>query len=651
MRGGRVWTAIVVFTVSVALTAGLAGRLLDTPSARLTVVVELPEVPGASGLHGWVEVVATAPGAKPLAAAAWAEPGARRVALTLDAGRLIEESRRSLPATSPPRSPRLGGGSAAVSVLLLLYDSRGRHYLASAVVGSYDVALARLRAPLEAARLVEENPYLVLQAGTLVVHADAFSIVNVTSLYESIVKEYYRLPEGARRGPRSAAGATYGGTRLRLPYGCMPITLDNYMHYDLQLTRDDFIVLPSLYGARPPAEFMWRLQGLTASERERVYRGFTILFSTAVYVPASCPPSLALYHALARWYDPPGEHSMFVMIGLRRLDDFWRRMALMTVGVSDPLIVRWIDSTRGRVEHVWDAPILRLGGVCRSGCTTDVAFTLTVSAAGASYYKNGLAIANVLVYPREERLLDIYAETVGISPLDFKIGKTAFITADVAITSDGDAVFIDYYIDRVTLYDKLGRPHQYWMIVPVAVFTPLQRVEIDWNSLASVKVRHGSTAYRVFMDKYFRLVGATRANYTWKHVYIYGGGDVQRDVTLDTTYRRGVETSYAGAVVGLSQALLNALVSSVAGGGAAATLMGIAGSLVSYAYDVYGEDRVIVMLKAMVYGDLHYYGRVEVVKMTPYLGYDPERLYLTSRGLSGEPYYPVLAAYFIVYER
>ena len=642
--------------LAVLLLASTAYYVVLRPSRgyTLTVMVEVPQLPNAGKLYGWIELIASAPGAKPLTKTAMIKPGARMVTVKLNTAKLVEESRRAIRSSNPQKSKLLHGKASTVTVLLSLYDSEGHHYLASAVIGSYDIALRRYGSPTRAFHAVEQNPYLVLQAGTLVVKAEAFSIVNVTGLYESIVEQYYRLPSPARQHVK--ANTTTTTRRLEasiplLPYNlCTVVTMYNYRAYNLPLTSRDFIILPELYNAKTPETFKQHLQGLTSVGKERVYREFKTKFSTAVYVPASCPIQLAVYSALVQWYDPLSPHDL---VGLLTLQQFWYEIAENAGIPLNPFYtagVRWVDASTNTIQKLHNAPILRLAGICKTNCNNNIVFELDVKRTKYSYYKKGISIANLIFMGTSEGKLEIDRDVfVTLWPKELNQGYTGFITADLTIYSVADGVFIDYYVKKVTLYDRWGIPHQYWMIMPIVAFTPIQLVDINWATLSSKRVSYiyDYTEYSLLIRNYFKLLGATRANYTWINIYIQGRKDIVID---DTVGEIGYESSYAGAVVGLAELLLDQLLSVVAEGqGLITRLLSITGSLISFAYDTYGESKIVITLKATTspqFGSAH----IRVLKMVPYLGWSPRKLYFVGSRYSQQTPYPIFITYFIIYE-
>ena len=645
-------TALAALVALLVLSTGIAYYITPwlSESYTLNITVEIPRIHSGGKLYGWVEVIASAPGAKPLTKTVWVKPGARTVTVMLDATKLVKESKKAIRSASPERARLLRDEASTVTVVLMLYDGEGRHYLASTIIGSYDIALKKYRDLGKAFRAVEQNPYLVLQAGALLVKAEAFSMVNVTSLYESIIEEYYRLPNPAKHLEKPVAGAHVAPSGLGLPAGCTVVTIDNYKNYDLLLTDEDFIVLPELYNAKTPESFKQHLQGLSSSEKERVYKEFKTKFSTAVYIPASCPLYRAINYAMALWYDPNLWKGP-ALAGLRTLQGFWLREA-ENAGISlNPFRrIRWVDVSTQNIQRIDNAPLLRLAGVCQSGCKDNVDFQIIVSAGESSYYKNGISIANIIFLGEEASIQYMNHTAVPLSPSEIKAGDVGFITADTTIYSCCDGVFVDYYVGKVTLYDKWGRPHKYWVMTPVIVFTPLQIVHINWSTLHNIVVNYKDSSYGVYMSKYFKLLGATRANYTWKSKYIPAVNPGRREgIILDATNYVKQRTSYAGAVIGLAQNLLGLVLSAVLPpGGAIAKFAGIAGSLISYAYDNYGESMVIISLQAMPRRGFDG-GYVEVLKVTPYLGYNPKELYFSSEKYSEYPLYPIFITYFIIY--
>ena len=632
-RGGAVLAAALVVVSVLGYLAPL--RLV---SYRLVVEAAVPSVPGTRGpLFGWAELVATAPGARPLTLVEPLKPGQRRVVFDVDATGLVRASRRAVGSARGVLAEALRGEASSLAVVMFLYDSRGNHYIASAVLGSYEVALARLHDPLKAAKLVSRDPYLVLHAGHIVFRAQGFSVVNVTGLYRSIVEKYYGSSQPRAPGARVAPAAG-----LRLPGGCTPVTIDNYRSYSLRLTSSDFIVLPDLYNAQPPPSFYQHLQGVPRAYKTAAYRFMARHYSTAVYVPANtCSLPRALQAALQAWYDPASQEET-PMAGLLTLQDFWKRIA----GPS----AQWVDATKGHVEKITRAPLLRITGVCQADCTSHIAFIASISVGRFEYHEEGISVAGLIVLPHEPRSkLKLNQAVRMITPYSFMEGDVGFITADVVLRSDGDGVFIDYYVDKTTVYDSQGNPHAFWRIEPLIVFLPLQDVAIDWSTLQrSPLIKIGSQAYSSYMAKYYKLMGATRPGFKWKSY------SITRDTLLDTTNPVNVETSIAGAVIGLEQSMLGlALTTLIQPEGAVAEMASIAGSLFSYALTTLGADAVVVKLDAQYDTVNTFNANFKLLKVTPYGGY--YNLYFTGleKGAASVPgplQEPLLMTYFIVYK-
>jgi len=103
-----------------ALLAGIPwclALLVGSGSYTLNIIVELPSIPGAGKLYGWAEVVASAPGARPLTKTVEVKPGDRTVRIVVDATRLTKESMKAVSEASSPDLARvLRDEASAVAV-------------------------------------------------------------------------------------------------------------------------------------------------------------------------------------------------------------------------------------------------------------------------------------------------------------------------------------------------------------------------------------------------------------------------------------------------------------------------------------------------------------------------------------------------------
>jgi hypothetical protein len=636
--------AFLVAIIIAGSASYIAAPRLWGQSYTVSIVAKLPTVPGAGKLYGFAEIIATAPGAKPIAKIVEIKPGQGEIKAQINTYELVKSSKKNIASAKNPAMLKIFKEEAsAITVLLMLYDDKGNHYLGSAIVGSYDIALAKYKNPLKA---VEKDPYLVLHAGTIIIPAKRFALVNVTQLYANIVEKYYQEPLLKNKTTQRTRAAATG---TRLPSGCEVVTIKNYKQYGLQLTDSDFITIPDLYNAQPPSSYMQHLQGgLSDTEKKLMYREFAEKFSTRVYIPSTCPLDSAIYNALREWYDPLWDQEPR-LAGLLTLQAFWTKIA-KNIGIyfEPNHYPTWQDASI-YLKSIEDAPLLRLAGVCQSGCTSNnLQFQLAISANEGRYYKNGLSIANTIFIGEERK-----AVTSGLGLTDLSLhyldqGYVGFIiTKNLYIYSSGDGVFIDYYVTKKNVPDYQGVSHEYWVVEPIVAFTPLQGVSVDWDSLRGIRVKTGSSEYQAYMDKYYELVGATRSNYVWKSFHLQPSDSILE--VIDTNKVYSYRTSIAGAVIGVLQMPLKWVISAVVGeeGGLASTLAAISGNLISYAYTNYGETAIIVKLKV---SSLEPYGGgdFDLVKMTPHLGYPSENLYFTS---NEEQYswYPIFITYFIVY--
>ncbi len=635
-------TILIVALLASSASYIIAPRLRG-PSYTVSIVAQLPSIPRAGKLFGLAEVIATAPGTKPLTKIVEIKPGLHELRVKINTYQLVQSSKKNLALAKNPTRLRLAKEEAsAITILLMLYDEKGHHYLGSTIIGSYDIALARYKNPLKAYKAVEKDPYLILHAGTITIQKNKFALVNVTTLYKNIVDKYYSKPGTAKQ----IRNRTAISPASRLPSGCEVVTIENYKHYDLQLSSDDFIALPQLYSAQPPSSYMQHLQGLSNTEKEIIYHEFAEKFSTRVYIPATCPLSTAMYNALTEWYDHLWSQEPR-LAGLLTLQELWTKIAKNAGIYLEPLHYPvWQDASIYDIKSLNNAPILRLAGVCQSGCTNNIEFEVGVSRARYDYYKNGLSIANIIFLGKERKALYLKPpQMASLTPLDMK-DQVAFVLGNINIYSDADGIFIDYYVSKKALEDSRGNSHEYWVITPITAFTPLQNVNIDLDSIHAKRLHISDSEYLEYMNKYEEIIGATKAEYAWMHIDIPPSDNIIE--TIDETNATKEKTSIAGAVIGLSEILLNKVIASVATGGLATVLTDIAGSLISYAYNSYGISAIAIGFELETHTNFAG-GHADIVKMTPYLGYPPSDLYFTS---NGEQYswYPIFVTYFVIYK-
>ncbi len=155
--------------------------------------------------------------------------------------------------------------------------------------------------------------------------------------------------------------------------------------------------------------------------------------------------------------------------------------------------------------------------------------------------------------------------SIDLTPDMLKQRYVCFIYANIEYGSVGDAYYVDYAVERVTIRDRSGIPHTFWRITPIVTFTPLQVTRIIPGTLSDIEVRVGTVEYMNLYMQYSRLLGATGPSYKW---FKYRLDGYVRE-TLDTTSKLERETSLAGAEIGIVQSLLKKLILTIVPGGEA----------------------------------------------------------------------------------
>ena len=560
-----------VLVLAALLAAAAAAAAIHAqprlPGATATLTIEVQGldhlVPGAHHLYGWATAWATAPGAE-LSTTAEIKPGTTRLEIKIPVEKLIKESRK----TTASLSTRLHEAST-VTVTLYLYDERGNHYIASAVIGSYDLALRETHDPRRAYHLVKNDPYyLYHHSRTLALTPRDFAVVNATPTLSYVADHFYTHPEHASQAPRGETRPAPQSHRLT----CRDVvTVDNYwsyhQNYGLELSSNDFIVLPELYQANMPQEFASRVSG---ADPHWLYNRLKHVYGTAVYVPATCAQPVT--YAVYQWYHVPP--------GLHRLSDFLTRLAGRHID--------WRDVKQpGTLDWLYHMPILRLTGSCGSNCdATMPRISISLAYARHRYYESGLSILGLINLGEEHEVINVNTAGEAYTPLDAKQKAVVYILADILRTWRGDYVYVDYRLERIRVYSiRDGRWYDFWRVEPVLAFTPAHDDYI--LAISSLYVTPGNQYYyNEYQSKFLKMLGHTaitvRTIYD-RYVHSYDASPEVIDSTVSRSY--GAD-AVASAVYGVASDALEQLIASIAGKASklADKLLNIAGIFVSYAY-------------------------------------------------------------------
>lgn len=559
--------------LAAVLALAAAAAAIHVPSlhgaAAGTVTIEVRGldrlVPGASHLYGWAVAWGTAPAAE-LRATAQIKPGTDTLRISFPAGKLIEESRKNLEALGSLRS-RLHEASA-LTITLYLYDDKGHHYIASALIGSYELALRETGNPQRAYQLVKNDPYYIYHHQVIELGPRDFTVVNATPTLDYISKRFYTHPAHAETAPPEKPPPRpqdYWFTCYDV------ITIDNYwsyhQNYGLELDDSDFIVLPELYYAQMPQGFSSRVSG---ADPHQLYNRLKHIYGTAVYVPASCMEPLVF--AVNQWYH--------VSPGLHRLEDFLSELAGHHVDwrdVKQPNTFEWLDSM----------PILRLTGSCGSNCdTTRPKIALSIAYTHYNYYESGISVLGLITLGEEHEILNVDTAPASITPIEAKQGAVTYITASILRKWLGDAVHVDYRISEVLIHSSRdGRWYHFWRIEPVLAFTPLHDDQLLSLDAIELTPEDGSI-YTNYLNKFQEMLGYTaltaKTIYDKQVSWLDNAPEVI-DTTVSSSYGSDELT---GAVYGVASDALMSIVASIAGKASrlAGKLLDIAGIFVSYAY-------------------------------------------------------------------
>ncbi len=577
-------------------------------------------VPGARNVHGWVVVWGSAPGIAGLSIVEEVKPGASSVVVEFPVKRLVDASKRALSVMG--KSVGSVGEASTVTVTLYLYDDKGNHYIASALMGSYRLALNKLRDPIKAYQAVKSDPYyLYNNAYRIVFTPEQFAVVNATPTLAYISDTHY-----AHRGKTTRGVAPLASYQLTCSN---VVTIDNYARYrslyGLDFGEEDFIVLPELYTSTTPQEFRQRIGGI---DPDTLYNKYKKIFSTAVYIPATCVNPVS--YAVNQWYK--------VSPGLKTLDEFWTRIAGRTV--------EWADVTpQGTSEWLFDMPIVRLTGRCDQNCNLiDPSVELHLAYAEYRYYVSGLSILGLITLGREYEILSVNVGGGYISPISASRGRVVYILADIEREWLGDGVFVDYYVYKVNVYSfKDGRYYEFWRVEPILAFTPIHSDHIV--SLGSVAVTSEDEYwYNKYYNGFLEMLGYTALTSTKiydEFVSEYSYPRETIDSTVSSTYNAD---TLAGAVYGVAGEALEAIIASVAARGSrlAGKLLGVAGMVVSYTYA--NREAQATALKLERTSDAPEGSTVHIVvyRYEQYQGYD-------STYTIANPEPPLAMTYYVVF--
>ena len=563
MRATMVAVLLALLSSATVIILFAYPQLFLEPNGFTVVVRDFGKlVPGAGNVYGWVVVWGSAPGTAGLSIVKEARPSADRVVVEFPAKKLVDASKRALSATGKNVSGV--GGASAVTVTLYLYDDRGNHYIASALMGSYELALNRLKDPIKAYQAVKRDPhYLYNNVRRLVFTPEQFAVVNATPTLAYISKTYYTHRSSASRSivPTVSHRLTCSNV----------VTIDNYVHYrslyGLDFSEEDFIALPELYTSTTPQEFRQRIGG---ANPDILFNRYKKTFSTAVYIPATCVNPVS--YAVSQWYK--------VGPGLKTLDDFWTRIAGRTV--------EWADATQpGTSELLFDMPIVRLTGRCDQNCNLNrPRIHLGLAYAEYRYYVSGLSILGLIALGEEHEVLSVDSAGESFTPFDASQGLVAYILADIEREWYSDGVFVDYYVYKVNVYSfKDGRYYEFWRVEPILAFTPIHSDHI--LSLEPVAVTpEDEYWYNKYHDGFLEMLGYTVLTSTKiydEFVSEYSYPSETIDSTAPSSYNAD---TLAGAVYGVAGEALKAIIAGVAERGSrlAGKLLGITGMVVSYTY-------------------------------------------------------------------
>lgn len=601
----------ILLASTVAATAFLIIPRFIHQNSSLTVVVTGINklVPGAKGLYGWIRVKGTAPGIWGIAVTKTIPRGAQSVSVTLPTQRIIKLSKKALAELSKrgnipayTSTQIVAKEASAVTITLYLYDDKGHHYIATAVIGSYDVALKDLHDPEKAFHAVMKDPYYIYtHRSILIVPPSNFAVVNATPVYSTIVHRVYNMST-----PKPPKNAKIEPTTYSLTCNDV-VTPDNYIIYQSEYGYDfsynDFIALSSLYYSNMPQSFASHLSG---ANPQQVYDTFRKVFGAAVYVPSSCvaPVEAAITH----WY-------RYINPGLMKLSTFWSRLAGKNI--------EWKSITPvNRKELLHEMPLVALIGKCDNNCAEgNPTIIVTMAQAKHHYYKCGITALGEIILGKEHSLLLIGLGGASMTPINAARHQISYITADIERTWHGDGVYIDYYVEPAYIYNYYdGELHMFWRVVPIIAFTPLYDDVILQNTLHGATVGPWDSKYNELYTKYSDEISDVDIT----PVKIYDKVITSSSVANETIDLVGMHSANAGALAGLAtgiaQQALKKLIVSVASQ-AAKKLLSVVSMVLSFAYTSRDASTTVVKLERTSDVPPGVQVHVVIYRYDQYLGY------------------------------
>ncbi|BEP18426.1 hypothetical protein PYJP_17780 [Pyrofollis japonicus] len=595
--------AILITSVSAAALYIIPIRLGQPDRLTITIKDVDKIVPHTGNLYGWVEVYGSAPGIFGLHVSKKIAPGARSVTVELPSSKIIKMSKTAMTKIAQKLPPRISE-SSAVTVTLFLYDSKGNHFIASAVIGSYDIALKDFHGDrIKAFNAVKNDPYYIYtRRKSLTLTPAMFAVTNATPTYHYIVHNIYNMSSGKTSiktftAPRQISVASYSLSCYDV------ITIDNYWSYNtnygFDFDDDDFTAISELYTSTASQDFMNRVVG---ANPVTVYDKFRKVFSTSVYVPTTCASPVDA--AISHWYR--------VSPGVKKMNEFLTELMGYSVG--------WISVTpENGVETLHDMPIVVLTGSCGYNCISLPKIAASIAVGKFHYHKSGVTLLGMLILGNEHQDFTVDPGSATLSPEDASNGFVSYVEADITRTWKGDGAVVDYYMEKVYIYSyNDGTYYSFWRITPIITFTPLY--DDAFTSVRSTSTFPQDYKYNDFYNKYSELtstISITPVKIYDKVVTYYDSSSELIDKVASSSFN---SDAMAGLVTGVAP-IIKKVITTIAPK-ALNKLLSTASVVLSYAYTNMNAEATTIKLERTSKTYPGEQVHVVIYKYEQYLGYD-----------------------------